>query len=224
VRPWTLLGVAIATAIMAAVLFGACSGGGRLQHRGVLPGTGQPSPGATPTESASAQPLLPNATPPASGSAASRSDAGDALDAGAQNLAATVGAAPPECRNPTARLLLPDGGVVFNNAMTSADAGYLDRTQGVLEALGAQADLLRCCFDPWSRDTPGGRGQLLVVLDLEPDGRLRNASVEAERSTISRPDAVRCVLDVMRRAAFPASPTGKPTLVEFPLQVVGGTG
>ena len=223
-RPWALLGVAIATAIMAAVLFGACSGGGRSQHHEVVPGTGQPSLVGRPTESASTQPLPPSSTPPASASAASRSDAGDALDAGAQIAAATVDAAPSECHNPTARLLLPDGGVVFNNAMTSADAGYLDRTQGVLEALGAQADRLRCCFDPWSRDTPGGRGQVLVVLDLEPDGRLRHASVEAERSTISRPDAVRCVLDVVRRAAFPASPTGKPTLVEFPLQVVGGTG
>jgi hypothetical protein len=111
--------------------------------------------------------------------------------------------------------------VVFNNAMTSADAGLMDRTQGVLDALTARAERFRCCFDPWARETPGGRAELLLVVDLEPDGRVRETTVDADRSTISRPDAVRCVLDVARQTTFPASPANRPTLVELPLLVAG---
>jgi hypothetical protein len=209
---------------MAAVLFGACSGAERPQQRSLAPDAGEPSLGAAPMPSVAGHALPPSAPGADCGSSASGPAAGGALDASAPGSAAAAEAAPSECHDPTAQLLLPDGGIVFNNAMTSADAGYLDRTQAVVEALSAQAERFRCCFDPWSRETPGGRGQVLLVLDLEPDGRLRQAHVEAERSTISRPDAWRCVLDVAQRTPFPASPAGKPTLVEFPLQVVGSSG
>ena len=45
----------------------------------------------------------------------------------------------------------PDGGVVFNNAMTSADAGSIDRGQAVIDAVAAHTDAFRCCFDAWFR-------------------------------------------------------------------------
>ena len=221
--------MAIAAALTAAVLSGACSGAGLLQQHASTSEPAAPRSGGTPMPSASAESLLSTATLSTSttaiaDSSAPLADREDRLDAGAAAAAAMAGAAPSECPDPKAQLLLPDGGIVFNNAMTSADAGYLDRTQGVIDVLSAQAARFRCCFDPWSRETPNGRGQVLLVLELEPDGRLRQAHVEAERSTISRPDAWRCVLDVAQRTPFPASPAGKPTLVEFPLQVVGSSG
>jgi hypothetical protein len=224
VRAWILLGTGVAAAIMAAALFGACSGGGRVPHSGALPATAATTAPPTPTGSGSSSGQSPGAGPTGAEAVASRLDAGDGLDAGAAEQARDAPAAPSDCRDPVARLLLPDGGVVFNNALTAADAGYVDRTSGILEALGKQAGRFRCCFDPWSRETPGAHGELLLLLELAPDGVVKDASTEAARSTISRPDAVRCVLDVARHTAFPPSPVGKPTLVEYPLEVVGTAG
>jgi hypothetical protein len=212
VRTWALLGIGIAAAAMAAALVGACSSGGRMPHSGMASGAARVAAGSAPTS-----PVAATSPPPAS--PASGGDAGGALDASTASAAAELGATPSDCREPRVRLLLPDGGVVFNNAMTSADAGLADRTQGVLDALGAQADRFRCCFNPWASDTPGGRAELLLVVDLEPDGRVREATVDADRSTISRADTIRCVLDVARQTSFPASPAGRPTLAEVPLLV-----
>ena len=223
-RAWILLGTGTAAAIMAAALFGACSGGGRAPHPGATPAAGSTAAAATTpgAGSSNGQPPSPGAT--SSLAAAPRTDGGDGLDAGPGEQAPDAPAAPSECRDPVAQLVLPDGGVVFNNALTAADAGYVDRTSGILEALGKQSSRLRCCFDPWSRETPGAHGELLLLLDLAPDGSVKDASTEAARSTISRQDAVRCVLDVARHTPFPPSPVGKPTLVEYPLEVVGNAG
>jgi hypothetical protein len=217
VRTWAVIGFGIAAVGMAAALFGACSGGARMPHSGMASEVGRSAASGAPMMPATASTGTPSST-------AVGLDAGEALDAGTAAAAAELGAAPSDCQEPRARLMLPDGGVVFNNAMTSADAGFVDRTQGVLDALGARAARFQCCFDPWARETPGGRGELLLVVDLEPDGRVREATVQADRSTISRPDTVRCVIDVARQTSYPASPVGRPTLVEYPLLVADGSG
>jgi hypothetical protein len=116
----------------------------------------------------------------------------------------------------------PDGGTVFNNAMTSADAGHIDRTAGVLEAIAGQAAALRCCFDVWGAQSPTKEGRLVLVLTLAPDGAVRDTAVDAARTDILDPVTVGCVLAVAKSTTFPASPTGRETIVEYPFVVRSG--
>ncbi|MBI4702967.1 MAG: AgmX/PglI C-terminal domain-containing protein [Deltaproteobacteria bacterium] len=123
------------------------------------------------------------------------------------------------CEHPLSVILNhPDGGVVFNNAMTSADAGFIDRTQGVLDAIGGAAQQFRCCLDGWAGRQRGVEATAMLVLLLGPDGTVAKASVDPERSTLKNPTTEACLLAVARRVTYPASPTGKETTVEYPFR------
>lgn len=112
--------------------------------------------------------------------------------------------------------------MVFNNAMTSADAGFIDRMQGTLDALGGESRRFRCCFDSWTKAHPGEEGKLLLLVDLEPGGEVRRAAVDASRSTVSDALVIECVAYVARTTTFPSSPTNRETLVEYPFVVASG--
>jgi len=145
--------------------------------------------------------------------------AGGTPDALAPGLAAAA-----QCDEPrTAIVHHGDGGVVFNNAMTSADAGFIDRTQATIDALVGESQRFRCCFDLWGRGRPGERGELMLLLELAPDGQLRAARVDDERTTVDHLEARACVLDVARGIRYPASPTGRVTWIEYPFRVTGQT-
>jgi hypothetical protein len=127
------------------------------------------------------------------------------------------------CSEPTAVLLNhPDGGTVFNNAMTSADAGFIDRTRGVLDAIASKKQSIRCCFDPWLRGAPAARGRVLVRLTLAPEGAVTGAEIDSARTDIDNGTTHACLVAVLRGIDYPASPTGKPTTVEYPF-VVGAS-
>ncbi len=118
----------------------------------------------------------------------------------------------------TAILNHPDGGVVFNNAMTSADAGFIDRTQATLDAIAAQASSFVCCFDVWTKLNPSKEGAIMLRVTLAPDGDVREAKVDPQRSSVAEPLTVACVEQVAASIDYPASPTGKQTVVEYPFK------
>jgi hypothetical protein len=117
----------------------------------------------------------------------------------------------------------PDGGVVFNNAMTTADAGHIDRMQRVLDELAARAQRFRCCFDVWGDDHPGEEGELMLIITLSPAGEALEVRVDDERTTIEDQMAQACAMDAASRPGYPTSPTGNTTIVEYPFRVAAGT-
>ncbi|MCC6524859.1 MAG: AgmX/PglI C-terminal domain-containing protein [Polyangiaceae bacterium] len=114
----------------------------------------------------------------------------------------------------------PDGGVVFNNAMTSADAGHIDRAAGVVAALVASEREFRCCFDAWTTRHPGTVATLMLVVPLAPDGAVTGVRVDPARSTFDDALVAACVTETARSLRYPASPTQSTTTVEYPFDVV----
>ncbi len=111
----------------------------------------------------------------------------------------------------------PDGGVVFNNAMTSADAGSIDRGQAVIDAVAAHTDAFRCCFDAWFRNHDGREARVMLKVELAPDGTVANTTTDPERSTASDEVVLGCVAAVAGDITYPTSPSGQATMVEYPL-------
>jgi hypothetical protein len=150
-------------------------------------------------------------------------NAGDAGPSEADQLAAAIAAA-RRCDAPTATITnQPDGGVIFNNALTSADAGSIDRGQGVLDALAGNATAFRCCVNAWLRDHPGREEQLMLRLELAADGSVEGASVDQARSTLDDAVTRGCVTAVARDTSYPPSPEGKETIVMYPIRVATTT-
>lgn len=198
-------GCVVATGWLLAMLFGAC--------RGSHPG---PADSPPPERHGSKPPPLvaDGASQPTAAHAEAPPDAGTVEgDDGALR-------AMQQCSSPRVSILnIPDGGVVFNNAMTSADAGFIDRTQGIIDVLVGLSSEVRCCLEPWAEQHPTGEGSLVLILDLDPAGNVERVDIDAQRSNITEISSIRCVLDVARRGHYPESPTGSPTKVEYPLEV-----
>jgi hypothetical protein len=183
-----LVGAALASGIAAAAGFAACSGG--------APSPPKPAPAAPPPTQAGEL----TAQPPEGGAA------GDA------------GAISWSCESPRGAILeAPDGGVVFNNAMTSADAGQLDRGAAILATLGEQSQQILCCFDGWLDEHPGEEAEVLLELLLEADGRVIDAGVTSKRVADER--LTRCLAGLAQATTFPPSPRDSGTLVKYPIRV-----
>jgi hypothetical protein len=200
----TIVGSSLAAGLFGTAAFGAC----RTNPADV------PPPTAAPTSSALIAPG------PSAPSGASTSEASASAAPSPENAAAEAALKARSCTDPvTAILNHPDGGVVFNNAMTSVDAGFIDRTQGVLDALSQQATAFRCCFDGWLRAHPGAEEKVMLRVVLTGDGQVEDAAVDPSRSSVSDAVTVGCVVGVARDTPYPKSPTGKQTVVEYPLRV-----
>jgi hypothetical protein len=111
----------------------------------------------------------------------------------------------------------PKEGVVFNNAMTSADAGYVDRTALVLDALDQQTARIGCCLEPGADGDLAATGSMLVVIELGPTGAVTRAVVDEARSSPMPAGIAGCVAAVVREVPFPRSPADRATVVEYPL-------
>jgi hypothetical protein len=138
----------------------------------------------------------------------------------ADNVAARAAAA-QSCSEPVTVLLnQADGGVMFNNAMTSADAGHLDRGDRVVAALSAQGTRFRCCFDEWMRTQPERKtAEMMLQVLLSPDGRVADAGVDPTRSDVQDTLTTMCVVSVASKVEYPPSPRKVATLIEYPLKV-----
>ena len=148
-----------------------------------------------------------------------------ALGTAAPPAASTAAALPQAAPRPGCAELLseitnepPDGGVVMNNAMTASDAGATDRLQPMIDLMRSRRDDFRCCFDAWARENPGGRGRLVVVLEVDPSGALTKAAVDPA-SGIRLPDVEACVIDLARTLSYPRSPSGRETTLVYPFDV-----
>lgn len=179
-----------------------------------------PAPKATPHHS-SRRTALPERSAPTADPRAALGTPGDAGTTAPGNSGASASVAPSaHCGTSMATIAAwPADGVIFNNAMTSADAGARDRGAGVLKALDGARSALECCLDDWARQHQGAAATLMLLVELEVDGRVARASIDDARSSLSDETAGACAAAVAGSLHYPASPAGVATLVEYPLRV-----
>ncbi|WP_148313464.1 AgmX/PglI C-terminal domain-containing protein [Sorangium cellulosum] len=215
-RPCATASAVFTGVLLAATLFAACSSG-----------TAPP----TPPDSA---PL--GASPPPESQPPAAAEPGAAEPGAAAPGAADPGAAaaPAQPDKPAARKKAPetvedckviaseitndppDGGVVMNNAMTSADAGSSDRLQPLVDAIKARRDGFRCCFDLYARKHPGAQGRITWQLKLKPDGTFEEASIVRDKSDVTAPQIESCMAELAKSITWARSPSGKETVLTYP--------
>lgn len=198
-----LVGLGIGATLIATIGFVACASGPSSDP--------QPTRPAAATTSGSA-PVTPASTTTPAG--ATPDDAGADVD-----LASAIEKA-RRCEAPRSAIRNhPDGGTVFNNAMFSEDAGSIDRMQDVIEAIAGRADAFRCCFDHWLSANEAGELRVMLQVAIDPNGTVESASLDPARSSGGDAILSGCLAAVARDIAFPPSPSGSPTLVEYPFDV-----
>ena len=167
-----------------------------------------PSPPASPTSEAAITTVAPLFAPPPPTPA-------EKLKAAPQSVA--------DCKQVLSDLtnVVPDAGVVMNNAMTAGDAGHSDRFQSVADLIKSKNDAYRCCFDLYARKHPEEAGKELpikVQWNLKPDGTLDSAVVDKSASQLDDAEVSSCMVDISKGITYPPSPSGKLTKFTYVFQ------
>lgn len=78
---------------------------------------------------------------------------------------------------------------------------------------------VRECFDKVKRDLPDLRGDMVVHFVIDPAGKVKQAELNQERSTLKAPAVVECAIRVIRGIEFPPSSRGMDTTVNYPFNL-----
>ncbi len=152
----------------------------------------------------------PTSGAPESNSAAPTSDATIDPTAVAKSEPTGVGSA-DSVREP------PDGGVVMNNAQTSADAGSSDRLEGIKTVVIANRAKFRTCFDAWAKGNPAGKEvEVLLQFTLAPDGTFVSGAFDPAKTQLVDKTAEECMVAAAKSLTYPASPKGMETTYRHP--------
>lgn len=75
---------------------------------------------------------------------------------------------------------------------------------------------VRECFDKAKKDLPDLKGDMVIHFVVDPDGKVKKAELNQERSTIKSPAVVDCSIKVLQGIKFPPSSRGMDTTVNYP--------
>lgn len=104
----------------------------------------------------------------------------------------------------------------LNNAMTEKDAGGGGRLEPLAALIKSRRDGFRCCFDRYAKAHAGAAGAVKMVLDLKPDGAVKNVSFADTPNRVRAPEVESCMSDLARSLTYPRSPSGKETKLTYP--------
>jgi hypothetical protein len=78
---------------------------------------------------------------------------------------------------------------------------------------------VRDCFEKAKKDLPDLKGDMVVHFVIDPEGKVKKADLNMERSTLKSPAVVDCSLKVLSALKFPASSRGMDTTVNYPFNL-----
>jgi len=82
--------------------------------------------------------------------------------------------------------------------------------------MAAHREEARTCYDAALPGHPGVQGDLVIQFTIDPKGVVSQVSQDTERSQITEPTIVACVVGVIKKIQFATSPGGYETKAFFP--------
>ncbi|HXK17665.1 MAG TPA: AgmX/PglI C-terminal domain-containing protein [Polyangiaceae bacterium] len=75
---------------------------------------------------------------------------------------------------------------------------------------------VRDCFEKAKKDLPDLKGDMVIHFVIDPDGKVKKADLNVERSTLKAPPVVDCAIKVLQGIKFPPSSRGMDTTINYP--------
>lgn len=152
------------------------------------------------------------------------------------SAAATPDTAAPEAAAPAKAAAGEDEGWVGEKATKSDDAAGKEPTAANVEPSPANGKAVaetrtmdvirklvmdnrkaaRKCYDDARKDQKDLKGDVVIHFVLDPEGKVKLAELNQERSTLKAPPVVDCVLGVIRGIQFPKSSRAMETSTNYP--------
>jgi outer membrane biosynthesis protein TonB len=89
-------------------------------------------------------------------------------------------------------------------------------TQSIQKIVSANRKPIRACYDKARKDLPDLKGTMTIHFVLDPEGKVKKAELNVERSDIKSPDVVNCAIAELKKLTFPPSSKGMDTTVNYP--------
>lgn len=74
----------------------------------------------------------------------------------------------------------------------------------------------RKCYEDARKDLKDLQGNVVIHFVLDPDGKVKSADLNQERSTLKSPAVVDCVIGVIKGIQFPRSSRAMETTANYP--------
>jgi outer membrane biosynthesis protein TonB len=175
---------------------------------GVLLGTSACG-GSTQTAPQAAETPAPEpASEPASGSAAASSGSSQ-TPAATGNDESLLGSEDPANRAPS-------------KGEASTGASETRTTEVIQKIIMANRQPVRDCYEKARKDLPTLKGDMTIHFVLDPDGKVKTAELNQERSTLKSPAVVTCALEVLKKIKFPPSSRGMDSTINYPFNFKSG--
>lgn len=78
---------------------------------------------------------------------------------------------------------------------------------------------VRDCFEKAKKDLPDLKGDMVIHFVIDPEGKVKKADLNQERSTLKSPAVVDCSVKVLSAIKFPPSSRGMDTTVNYPFNL-----
>jgi TonB family protein len=100
----------------------------------------------------------------------------------------------------------------------AADSGVAEtRTMELIAKIVRDArQPVRDCYDQARKEIPSLKGDMVISFDLDPEGKVKKAELNQQRSTLKSPAVVECAIKTIRGLSFPPSSRGMETSVNYP--------
>ena len=89
-------------------------------------------------------------------------------------------------------------------------------TTSIAEVIKAHRKPIRACYDKARKSLPDLKGKMTIHFVLDPEGKVKKAELNQERSDIKSPEVVDCALAQIKNLKFPPSSKGMDTTVNYP--------
>lgn len=86
----------------------------------------------------------------------------------------------------------------------------------VAQVVKTNRQAVRDCYDKARKELPDLQGDMVIHFVLDPDGKVKKAELNQERSSLKSPAVVDCALKVISGIKFPPSSRGMDTTVNYP--------
>jgi len=110
-----------------------------------------------------------------------------------------------------------EGGEAGGGEEASAEGGEETRsTQSIQKVIIDNRKPIRACYDNAKKDLPTLKGTMTIHFVLDPEGNVKKAELNQERSDLKSPALVDCALAHLKKLKFPPSSKGMDTTVNYP--------
>ena len=104
-----------------------------------------------------------------------------------------------------------------NSAAGAGSEGQETRTTAVIQKqIVDNRKPFRACYDKAKKELPELRGTMTIHFVLDPEGNVKKAELNLERSEIKTASVSDCAIAVLKGMKFPPSSRGMETTVNYP--------